>query len=1131
MSGTKNVKFIQVHDRLFNSLCDSFLDVSIKKLQENYKKLENILLTSDKTWLHVKDEDLYIYTKEKVLIPDTRKIKPTGLYLPGMFDGYGETYLEFLDKMEKNNSEEAWLNTVNSELNENNWSLPAPFESSLFGLPAKAPSCDLINKLKNDSACPFIGGHDKRGFNTLAGRTSFVIDGEKLNDNDYVYNMANTFHYGVWNNPNAAIYLTADEGRIRSALKFSIHEFPKEESLMDIVIRYALYPDEVFQEEEIAQLKVFHSLYVDGIDVMSMEEVKAYLKNKNISELLGINFNRNSIEKEILEYEINLSKDDLGQRIQAYLNDCDYVRARIQRYNSRWYLSDEGKGHWELWTESEKSHQEEEQTKKKTETAPKHIMRLSDGAIARNPLADVKHDAVVGIDFGTKSTIVALQDGDEDIIPMRVGMADYSVSPLIEHYENPTVIQFLDLVSFMEEYEKRLGRPLTSWDEVKISHEAFKNMIDSNESREYSSFISDIKQWASGRYGKKNYKNIIIKDGKGNRFDLKNYLEITSEDIDPVELYAYYLGLFINNMHTGIYLDYLLSFPETFSVEIKNKVLESFKRGIKKSIPSSVFEDDVCSSAFRVRQGASEPAAYAACAIEQYGIEPTDQGIVYGVFDFGGGTTDFDYGIWKNAPEDELTYNYIIRHFGSGGDSNLGGENILQLLAYYVFSDDEVSEESGKSNLQIMRENKIVYLRPDEGKAFPGSEMLISEDESAVLNSKLLMEALRPLWEEPQEVRDWINQKNKKEFELEYNNNAKLKFDAQGKVSAYLHLFSEEGNKRTEVELQIIYSKLNDIMLERIEKGIRNFFEGLCFSLNKNNIATEEPIHIFLGGNASKSRRVQRIFEYYMTVYDEVIAGNHSENYESLIDVLGKIRDKCQEGQEESSRISDEKGENGIGNLSGRGLFKLFSDMEKKSVLEIKDVTKELEEREFRQRGSQKFLLFPALGTDEAKKIQKLNKVEVDKEELLLPTGKTGVAFGLVMCREGSMIRVESEVKKDEQIKLSSYIGINYRKKFKMIFDRNIEYNQWLKFLKTNEETETFELFYTELPEVKNGDVVIKGNSSIHKKKCMIDKSAENASIYFRFINPFQLEYVVAYDDKIQNGEYVSSIYKVDLEL
>ena len=77
--------------------------------------------------------------------------------------------------------------------------------------------------------------------------------------------------------------------------------------------------------------------------------------------------------------------------------------------------------------------------------------------------------------------------------------------------------------------------------------------------------------------------------------------------------------------------------------------------------------------------------------------------------------------------------------------------------------------------------------------------------------------------------------------------------------------------------------------------------------------------------------------------------------------------------------------------------------------------------------------------------------------------------------------------------------------------------------------TETFEFYYTELPEVVGGETLIKEEASIHKQKCMIDNVTVDAEIYFKFINPNKLEYVAASEEKIKSNEYMSKVYSVEL--
>ena len=96
---------------------------------------------------------------------------------------------------------------------------------------------------------------------------------------------------------------------------------------------------------------------------------------------------------------------------------------------------------------------------------------------------------------------------------------------------------------------------------------------------------------------------------------------------------------------------------------------------------------------FSVNGDVSEPAAYAVCALQEYGFAPEgDDEVFYGIFDFGGGTTDFDFGLWKKSKKKR--YDYRIENFGAGGDEFLGGENLLEMLAFDIF----------KENQGIMRE-------------------------------------------------------------------------------------------------------------------------------------------------------------------------------------------------------------------------------------------------------------------------------------------------------------------------------------------------------------------------------------------------------------------------------------------
>lgn len=88
-------------------------------------------------------------------------------------------------------------------------------------------------------------------------------------------------------------------------------------------------------------------------------------------------------------------------------------------------------------------------------------------------------------------------------------------------------------------------------------------------SSEFNSIISDLKQWSASKN-----KKLLIKDKKGKEKVFNSYLDLKENDIDPIEIYAYYVGSYINSMNNNggeIYLEYFLSFPVTYELKIRKK--------------------------------------------------------------------------------------------------------------------------------------------------------------------------------------------------------------------------------------------------------------------------------------------------------------------------------------------------------------------------------------------------------------------------------------------------------------------------------------------------------------------------------------------------------------------------------
>lgn len=719
------------------------------------------------------------------------------------------------------------------------------------------------------------------------------------------------------------------------------------------------------------------------------EELKSnidYLELLTLFESFKLVWSDNGMVQSSALAQSTLEKGNFSPLVKFSLLNADHIRADLKPYTSK-ILEDTEQGHWDLWGNEFKE-------------GGDILLPLSRPLVARDP-ASCLVDGYVGIDFGTKSTVVVCQEDSVKINPMRIGTGDLSRAISSSHYENPTIMELNDLQAFMADYQSQVGRPTTKWQNLTVSHTAFSGLINSR-SVDYNAYISDLKQWA----GTANRRLKAI-DKQGHVLDLPDFLGLAETDVNPIEIYAYYLGLYINNLNNGIFMNYILSFPVTYELEICDKIIMSFEKGLKKSLPQALHNQPDKLAQFSVIKGASEPAAYAIVALQEFGFAPTaDEKVFYGVFDFGGGTTDFDFGIYRETKENnkkERRFDYVLEHFGAGGDRYLGGENLLALLAFEVF----------KENHLILLEGAIQFMLPAECHKFPGSEMLLCQSREAKMNMKTLIEALRPFWEASfTEIGEFTDS------EIEVN------------------LINDKGQKSVNFALELDYDRLKSVIQNRIEIGVVNFFEQLRLAFGNTGPALNDidKVFIFLAGNSSKSEFVKSAFERAI------------EKEEALLDKADS------------------------------------------------------------------FTLYPPLDNDG----------NVEK-----PTGKTGVAFGLIETREGGDILViDHNIAEGQEIVFKYYLGESRKKKFKQIIGRDQVYQEWIPFV--GADYKTFELYYSAQAQVSTNNVAIN-DRSIKKKVLKLDEIHEDAWVYIRLVKPTQLEYVVALEGEIKNENNLGKTYLVNL--
>ncbi len=586
------------------------------------------------------------------------------------------------------------------------------------------------------------------------------------------------------------------------------------------------FKKEVSEEDKIKFKQALWVLHA----IVNNEASLRYLSDEN-QKFIDDLAQAEKITNEQIEKALEIvSYSDVDVDFEAFNNamrDVDNIAVGLKSYCKNQLLDLDG-GHWDLAVPSSSK----ESVTFRFDNLPKEEIGEEEvewNFCARSSLKDLKRDGFVAIDFGTKSTTAAYMDENGIYRLLSIG-GDVDADGL-EKYENPTIVEFRHKEKFLKDYNALSHRPFTEYNDMEVAHEAQK-YFESAQGNHLYRFFSKLKQWA-GADEKQNFRDLF------EDFSLESFAHCT--DFNPIEIYAYYIGRCINNMHNGVFLKYFLSYPIKYEKHQAEKIRESFERGLKKSLPRHVFDDEKTAKMFKVELKASEPSAYAISALKSYGFDKSaklDKPIYYGVFDFGGGTTDFDFGKWEKSASPKFAYK--MTHFSSGGDKYLGGENLLEWLAFEAYG----------QNFQTLKEKDIVIAKPNYDRIDEqrfGSFMQKSRE--ARLNLQTIASNLRPFLEKlDAHIIEAIEENE--EFEIK-------DFEKGSKIT----LFDRNGKDIPEIELKIDYKELLNLLKSKIDDGVANFFAGFSKVMAENIDDQCRAFHIFLGENASKSVLVKQAFE------------------------------------------------------------------------------------------------------------------------------------------------------------------------------------------------------------------------------------------------------------------------------
>ncbi len=474
------------------------------------------------------------------------------------------------------------------------------------------------------------------------------------------------------------------------------------------------------------------------------------------------------------------------------------------------------------------------------------------GLYARNPVDDLASStAQVGIDFGTKSTTVAIYDESGDITMIPVGGMKENDE---KAFENPTILEFRDVSKFLAAYRQMEYRPDTDFNDIPVSHPALddyenKGMRQDGASIPKTRFLNHLKQWA-------NSPGSVLEatDSKGEEITLEHdQPDLQGEALNPIELYAYYIGRNINNMHHGkIYLQYLLSYSATYAQKNLQWIRDSFERGIRKSLPQEVAKNEKLMKGFRVQLWRDEATAYAVSAVGKYleeefrghgeegacsmKTELENGGIFYGIYDFGGGTLDFGFGLMRQEGERD-----VYRQLKRGGSPYLGCENILEELAYDIFCREE--------NRNLLRNRNIKCEKPFLYGLQQNQHHISGHSVSSCYNTCSMISYLREIW-----------------ISNNYGVAIRLQDESGGGHQAQLvekQDIPSSGKPKPNEMLQLLETKreVEDFFREKILLGIRLFLQHYMEVVKANKELADKKCFILLAGNASRSDRVKDCFK------------------------------------------------------------------------------------------------------------------------------------------------------------------------------------------------------------------------------------------------------------------------------
>ena len=498
-------------------------------------------------------------------------------------------------------------------------------------------------------------------------------------------------------------------------------------------------------------------------------------------------------------------------------------------------------------------------------------------------------DGIVSIDFGTSSTCAAIKSEGKKRLLTLSGINKIRESE-DNAYENPTNLMIYNWREVFRQWDrtnKNCPFFVTKSEDVDVLQadydsgytvqDEYKLVDEIDGRRRMQAILMQLKMIPYLIADNIETKFVPYDDEKRSPIIVVDNVE--SEDglhFDPIAFYGYLLGRAINEPQNGeLYRKYQITYPSKFNAEIREKIRASLEYGIKRALPLGIRDakDSKGKPIISVTMDFSEPEACVGAVIGRQLKLDGKNAKLFAVYDLGGGTMDFAFGMLRKADDEELDEaEETLQFLGIDGDEKIGGEKLIHQLAYNIYI----------NNKDKVRNNNIKFVIP-KGELEPdGFEGLLSDgDEIANTNLNIIKEKLaRPLFKYTDEVDDL-----QKIFEGNVSGDDKI-------TSASTYSLKLRNGKNEEVEVDLKVTDIDEFLSNKIENTINAFrismndiFKRNIEELKKHGINefNQDDVEIFLGGHASKQHFVtEKLKEYFpKNRIQRIGEGQNDENLSS----------------------------------------------------------------------------------------------------------------------------------------------------------------------------------------------------------------------------------------------------------